>query len=373
MSSALGVGSAVERVRAALERVDPRHAAFITLDADGALARAAGDPGGDLCGVVLAVKDLIDTRGLRTTYGTSVHAEHVPAASAACVETLEARGAIVIGKANLNEYAYGVSGFNPHWGQMRVPGALERTPGGSSGGSAVAVAEGSCDLALGTDTSGSVRIPAACCGVLGFKLAHDPAAMRGVRPLAPSLDSLGYLARDVETLRRALRLPAAAAGAPARVAALEELPLPPFPFEDHWTLFRAEAYREHRDEVLRAPERYGVDLCVKVAQPLGDVGAARAAMAAWRARFGAAMGDVELLVGPVFTGPPPTVEELARDYRDGVLTTSERLMTHTPLANALGWPALALPTADGPRQLLGRPGSEAAMLAYADEHAVEAR
>jgi Asp-tRNA(Asn)/Glu-tRNA(Gln) amidotransferase A subunit family amidase len=372
MSSALGAIDAVAGVRTALERVDPQNAAFIPLDADGALARAASDPAGDLRGVVLAVKDLIDTRGLRTTYGTSVHAEHVPGASAACVEALEARGAIVIGKANLNEYAYGVSGYNPHWGQMRVPGAPDRTPGGSSGGSAVAVAEGSCDLALGTDTSGSARIPAACCGVLGFKLAHDPAAMRGVRALAPSLDALGYLARDVETLRRVLRLPALD-GPPARVAALEELALPPLPFEHHWTLFRAEAYREHRDEVLAAPERYGADLRLKVSQPLGDADAARAAMAAWRERFAAALGDVELLVGPVFAGPPPTVEELARDYRAGTLTASDRLMTHTPLANALGWPALALPTADGPRHLLGRPGSEAAMLAYADRHMEDSR
>ncbi|HMJ02746.1 MAG TPA: amidase [Conexibacter sp.] len=364
---ALGTASATARVRACLERIDPQLGAFITVDADRALARAETEPSGSLRGVVLAVKDLIDTRGLRTTYGSAVHAEHVPDTGAACVETLQARGAIVVGKANLNEYAYGVSGYNPHYGQMRVPGDRSRSAGGSSGGSAVAVAQGACDVALGTDTSGSVRIPAACCGVLGFKQAHDPVAMRGVRPLAPSFDSLGYLARDVEELRRVLKLPAGDGGPAPRVADAAELSLPPFPFEHHWTLFRVEAYRQHRAAVLAAPERHGDDLRVKLSQPLGDPTAAAGAMAAWRRDFVAALGDVELLVGPVFDGGTPTVEEVMRDYRDGTLTTSERLMTHTPLANALGWPALAVPTSGGPRHVLGRPGSEAAMLTLADD------
>jgi aspartyl-tRNA(Asn)/glutamyl-tRNA(Gln) amidotransferase subunit A len=117
---------------------------------------------------------------------------------------VSAQGAVILGKANLNEYAYGVSGHNPHFGTIRSPADRARTAGGSSGGSAAAVAAGICDIGVGTDTSGSVRIPAACCGVYGFKAAHGGYPMRGVFPLAATYDSIGFFATHVPTLSRVL-------------------------------------------------------------------------------------------------------------------------------------------------------------------------
>jgi aspartyl-tRNA(Asn)/glutamyl-tRNA(Gln) amidotransferase subunit A len=353
-----------DRVRACLERIDPSLGAFITVTADAALARAAQDPGGRLRGLVVAVKDLIDTRGVRTTYGTAVHADRVPAATAPWLAAMETEGAIVIGKTNLNELAYGVSGHNPHYGTAVSPLDRTRVAGGSSSGSAVAVAIGACDVALGTDTSGSVRIPAACCGVLGLKLAHRPDDLHGINPLAPSYDSIGYLARDVDVLRRVADLPHVPA--PARVARVDELDLPAFPYRRHWTMFRLEAYPLHRDAVLSAPERYGTDLVVRLHQAVGDVDEARAAMARWEAAFVGALDGIDLVVGPVIEGEVPTIEAILREYEEDRLDHSLGMLAHTPIANALGWPALAVPTADGPRQILGRPGSEAAMLTVAE-------
>ncbi|GAB3845948.1 hypothetical protein GCM10029963_25020 [Micromonospora andamanensis] len=122
--------SARARVIAALEQVDPDLGAFITVDPDAALRRAAREPGGRLRGLVLAVKDLVDTAGLRTTYGSPRYRYHVPTLTAPVVARLEKEGAIVVGKTNLNEFAYGVSGYNPHYGLMRVPGDRDRTPAG---------------------------------------------------------------------------------------------------------------------------------------------------------------------------------------------------------------------------------------------------
>lgn len=348
---------------AALESIDPELGAFVTVDPDAALRRADADPGGRLRGLTVAVKDLIDTAGLRTTYGSPRHRYHVPERSAPLVERLERDGAIVLGKTNLNEYAYGVSGHNPHYGLMRTPGDRSRTPGGSSGGSAIAVAAGVVDVAVGTDTGGSVRIPAACCGVYGFKCAHGAFSMTGVHPLAPEHDSIGFFASGIEVLQRLLRHPVLPRTDQLRIASGEELALPDFPADAHWTIFREQSYAIHKARIERHPEEYGADLRVKLAGPIGDVPAARERMRRWRHAFEGALADVDLLVLPVFPGEAPTVEEVMRDYRDGRLTTTNRLLSVTPLVNALGWPALALPTADGPRQIIGRPGSEAAILA----------
>ena len=115
-------------------------------------------------GIRLGVKDLFDTAGLTTTYGSSIFADHVPNRTAAAVSTLEAAGYSVVGKTNLHEFAYGITSENEHFGDVGNPLAADRYPGGSSGGSAAALAAGLCDAALGTDSAGSIRIPAACCG-----------------------------------------------------------------------------------------------------------------------------------------------------------------------------------------------------------------
>ncbi len=353
-----------DRAAAALDRIDPTLGAFIAVDPH-ALSAAEEDRGGRLRGLILGVKDLVDTAALPTTYGSARHADHRPARDAAVVSGFLQEGALLLGKTNLNEYAYGVSGYNPHFGAMLTPADRSRTAGGSSGGSAVAVATGVCDLALGTDTSGSVRIPAACCNVYGFKAAAGAYPLTGVFPLAPTLDSIGFLAPDVATLARALDVAGMPDAAALRVARLgRDVRLPPLPAA-HWVLFRSEAYPIHAEALAKDPEGFGADLQLKMSGQVGDVASARAAMAAWRAEVKAALAGVDILESEVFPGAAPTLDAVMRDYRNDTLIESERLMTHTPVANALGWPAMAVPTEDGPRHLLARPGDEPALLARA--------
>src|SRR4051812_48820157 len=151
----------------------------------------------DGSGPMLAVKDLFDTAGIRTTYGSAVFADHVPDTTAAAVARLEAAGYVNAGKANLHEFAWGITSENEHYGWVPNPIAPGRTPGGSSGGSAAAVAAGLVDAGLGTDSGGSIRIPAACCGVTGFKPTYGLVPLDGCFPLAPSYDHAGPMAHDV--------------------------------------------------------------------------------------------------------------------------------------------------------------------------------
>ena len=155
-------------------------------------------------GIPLAVKDLFDTAGLRTTYGSILFADHVPERTAEAVARLEAAGYVNVGKTNLHEFAYGVTSYNPHFGEVQNPLAPDRTAGGSSAGSAAALAAGLADAALGSDSGGSIRIPAACCGVVGFKPSRGLVPLEGCFPLAPSFDHAGPMGRDVETCVRML-------------------------------------------------------------------------------------------------------------------------------------------------------------------------
>jgi aspartyl-tRNA(Asn)/glutamyl-tRNA(Gln) amidotransferase subunit A len=155
-------------------------------------------------GIRLAVKDLFDTAGLVTTYGSPLFADHVPATTAAAVSTLEVAGYANVGKTNLHEFAYGTTSENPHFGVVPNPVAPGRVAGGSSGGNAAALVLDACDIALGTDSGGSVRIPAACCGVAGFKPSFGLVSLEGCFPLAPSFDHVGPMARDVATCEDAL-------------------------------------------------------------------------------------------------------------------------------------------------------------------------
>ena len=201
--------SSVEIVQACLDRVHATDAvmrAFITVMGDEALrdakeadqAVARGGRRGPLHGVPIAVKDLIDVEAVRTTSGSKTRADFVPEADATCVRRLRQGGAIILGKTNLNEFALGATGENPHYGDTRNPWGRQRLSGGSSGGSAAAVASGTCAAALGTDTGGSVRIPAALCGVVGLKPTYGRISLCGVALLAWSLDHVGVLARGVE-------------------------------------------------------------------------------------------------------------------------------------------------------------------------------
>jgi aspartyl-tRNA(Asn)/glutamyl-tRNA(Gln) amidotransferase subunit A len=154
-----------------------------------------------LLGIPIAVKDNYDTAGIRTTYGSSMFADNVPTESASCVTDVEAGGGIVVGKTGLHEFAWGMSGVNPHYGAVRNPWDPNRIAGGSSSGSAAALALMQVPLALGSDTAGSVRIPAGFCGVVGFKPSWGRLSRNGLFPLAPTLDHAGVMSRDPQDLR----------------------------------------------------------------------------------------------------------------------------------------------------------------------------
>ncbi len=180
--------------------------AFITVTADLARAQAdqaareiaAGRYRGPLHGVPVSLKDLIDTRGIRTTSGSRILADRVPAHDATVTVRLREAGAVLLGKAALHEFAYGITNNNPHFGPTCNPWGVDRIPGGSSGGSAAAVAAGLGCASIGTDTGGSIRIPAALCGVVGLKPSYGRVSRHGVFPLSWSLDHPGPLARTVE-------------------------------------------------------------------------------------------------------------------------------------------------------------------------------
>jgi aspartyl-tRNA(Asn)/glutamyl-tRNA(Gln) amidotransferase subunit A len=153
---------------------------------------------GPLFGIPIAIKDLFATAGLRTTAGSRILRDWVPRNDAACVRRLRAADALVFGKANLHEFAYGVSNANPWWGTARNPRDAMRSPGGSSGGSAIAVTTGMAPAALGSDTGGSIRIPAALCGCVGLKPTYGAVPIDGAFPLGWSLDHAGPLTRTVD-------------------------------------------------------------------------------------------------------------------------------------------------------------------------------
>ena len=201
--------SPVEATRAALERaerLDGPINAFITLMADDALRDAeqaertfaTGHTLGPLHGVPISLKDLYWTRGVRTTGGSKILADWVPNADGTVTERLRRAGAVIVGKANLHEFAFGATNENPHYGPTRNPWSTDRITGGSSGGSAAAVAAGIGYASLGSDTGGSIRLPAALCGVVGHKPTYGLVSRHGILALSWSLDHAGPLARTVE-------------------------------------------------------------------------------------------------------------------------------------------------------------------------------
>src|SRR5207249_9127058 len=153
---------------------------------------------GPLSGRRLLVKDLIDTAGIRTTYGSQIYGDHVPELTAPAAQKLLDAGAVLVGKANLPEFAWAVMGQNPFYGTVHNPAAPGKTTGGSSSGNAAALAADMCDVALGTDTGCSIRLPSACCETVGLKPRWGSIDMDGVFPLCPALDTLGPMARSVE-------------------------------------------------------------------------------------------------------------------------------------------------------------------------------
>jgi amidase len=346
----------------------------------------------------VAVKDLIDVRGVPTTAGCRAVAEAAaPAPSdAACLAGARAAGARIVGKANLFELAFGASGTNPWYGTPVNPLDPALLPGGSSSGSAVAVAEGEADYGYGTDTGGSVRIPAAFCGLAGLKTTHGRISRDGVWPLAPSLDSVGPIARDVAGLVAAMALlepgfePAASPAVrlgrlrviadesdPLVDAAIDavlarsglkvtEVELPDWPdaLTHGYVLTFAEA-AEVNAALLADPAsqaRIGAEVRERLEQARAvtpeQERAARAYQARWQSEWTALLSSVDAVVLPTVSFfPPPLAED-----------TQHHLTQLTVPVNLAGLPALALPVPaehalPASLQLVGPAGGEERLLA----------
>lgn len=336
------------------------------------------DPEPGAGGPRLAVKDAIDVAGVPTTVGCAAIADDAQpaAADAPCVARAREGGARIVGKTNLHELCFGTTGVNPWFGTPVNPVDAERVPGGSSSGSAVAVATGEADIAYGTDTGGSVRIPAACCGVVGLKTTWGRVPLVGVWPLAPSLDTVGPLARDVAGIVSAMALldpafdtgtttAAAAAQTVGRLrvpgvrpdfdgavdAALREAELDVVDIDlEGWDaaaaalfpIINAEAWASDRHLVEGAPNgaepRLGADVLARLGYgrtvAAADVAKARADQQAWQYELTRTFTRVEVLVLPTLDDHPPTVEEASTSVRS--------MGTLTRPFNVAGTPALAL-------------------------------
>jgi aspartyl-tRNA(Asn)/glutamyl-tRNA(Gln) amidotransferase subunit A len=345
-------------------------------------------------GEPVAIKDLLDTAGLTTTYGSALFADHVPAVGAEAVQLLEAEGFAVAGKTNLHEFAYGISSQNVHYGTVPNPVAPGRLAGGSSGGSAAAIAAGDVELALGSDSAGSIRIPAAWCGIVGFKPTYGLVSAEGCFPLAPSYDVVGPMASSVEGCERLMRT-LAPGFEPVELESLEEIevgvawldqaePLVRARVAEAADLFprrrevdlplapsnRADFMREvadvHRALFLGNEELYGENVRGKVERCLAvtdsDAEASAREREEFRERFTEAVAEVDLLVTPtvLLVAPPADADELALRLPATDLTYP---------FSSLGWPALALPCGAGEAglpasvQLVARAGEDARVLA----------
>jgi aspartyl-tRNA(Asn)/glutamyl-tRNA(Gln) amidotransferase subunit A len=333
------------------------------------------DPGepkpGPLSGKTLLVKDLIDTAGIRTTYGSKIYADHVPDRTAPSVQRLVDAGAVVVGKANLHEFAWGVTSQNPWYGTVKNPLHPGRTTGGSSGGNAAALAGRLCDLGVATDTGCSIRLPSACCGTVGLKPRWGGISMEGVFPLCPTLDTVGPMARTLDdvvlmwsvltekpaptprlaglTVGVLTRPPSVGDGnrpdenlaAQQYVDGLEALGARcvsaeiPEPEANTWPLFFHEAKESHRVMFPARAGEYGDNVRRKLEQAQSvdadEVTAAYKAIEAWR-RY---EPEVDLFVAPTvgIDLPPEDCDELEVRIP---LTAFARPV------NLLGWAGLAI-------------------------------
>jgi aspartyl-tRNA(Asn)/glutamyl-tRNA(Gln) amidotransferase subunit A len=434
--------SPVEVVRAHLDRIaalDPGLRAYITVCADAALqaARAAetalmsGGAVGPLHGVPYALKDLYDTAGLRTTGGSRILADRVPGKDATVTQRLVRAGAILLGKLNMVEFAYGPEGLNPHYGHARNPwdSGVHRMAGGSSSGSGVAVAAGLAPGSLGSDTGGSIRIPASLCGITGLKPTYGRVSRAGVLPLAWSMDHVGPMTRtaadcalmlgamagydpadastsvlpvpdysaaltgDLKGLRVGLlrgfflegATPEVRAAVEAAVAtlaragavvdelSLEHMGLVP---AASTAIVAAEALAYHAEFLRTRPAEYDPDVArrLRLSAFVGGAHYVRAQQVRGLVRdaVDAALARRDVLLAPSTPIVAPALDERQTTLGDGPSDVRGALLRFTRPFNLSGHPACALPcgfTAGGlpiGMQLVGRPFDEATVLRAAD-------
>jgi aspartyl-tRNA(Asn)/glutamyl-tRNA(Gln) amidotransferase subunit A len=422
-----------EMTLAAIAELNPRLNAYLTVTAESALAEARaaeaaflrGEDRGPLQGIPLALKDLYDVAGVHTTAGSIILAENIATSDAAVTERLRAGGAVLLGKLHLHEWATGVTSINPHFGPCRNPWDMTRIPGGSSGGSAVALATGLCLGSFGSDTGGSIRIPAALCGVVGLKPTRGRVSLRGAVPLSWSLDHAGPLARcvrDAAILLQAvagydpedptsidwpvdnylstgerdlagLRVlvvdnyffeigdPAVTALAAEAVrtlerlgAAVEHLRLPGIeqlgPYSTTMNLSDAATF--HAEHLRSRPDDIGADVLARYrigqSKSASDYAEARQAQRVWRRKL-------ELLLeGNAVLATPATPFAALPIENSEALETARRLTSFTGLFNLTGLPAISVPcgfTGEGlpvGLQLVGQPWAEALVLRAAEAY-----
>jgi len=431
--------SPVELTRACLARIDlanPALNAFITITTESALEQAReaesevarGKWRGPLHGVPIALKDLFDTAGIRTTAGSGVFKDRIPTEDAEVVRRLKAAGAVLIGKTNMQEFAFGGTSIVSYFGPVHNPWELSHIAGGSSGGSAAALAAELCYGALGSDTAGSVRIPASHCGIVGLKPTYGLVSIRGVIPLSWSLDHVGPMARTVEdtalllqviagydekdTTSEPINVPDFSQAFTAKVSSLRigtprefffadldpeidaamkealsvlgkltagirDVDLPAKNMETLRDVVRAaEAYAYHREYVAKAPELYQ-PLTLKRIQAGADVTTpsyiqGRRDLAQVRRSAGKWFESVDVLVTPTLPIPPAAISD---PHADDILPA----VRNTSPFDVNGWPAISLPcgfTSQGlpiGLQIIGPHGRESVVfqLAHAYEQATE--
>jgi len=319
-------------------------------------------------GPIVGVKDLVDVKGTVTTAGGIILPKTPAATDAPVVRRLRGHGCVMVGKTNLHEFAYGVTSVNPHFGAVLNPHDPSRVAGGSSGGSAVAVATGMCDWAIGSDTGGSIRIPSALCGVVGFKPAFGSIDTTGVVPLSRSLDTLGPIAPDVATAAQAFAMmtgeaaPSMPTSRPrfavpanwihdldeqtSQTWALVSRGIPEIQFVERGPLFRdgltilmVEASVYHRRWVAEQPDKYGADVLTLLRRGLEvlavDYEEARTARPGLQAAALAAMSDVDALILPTTATVAPLVT--------AGIEAREPLARYTRPFNLTGQPVVSLP------------------------------
>ncbi|MGH3344576.1 MAG: amidase [Carbonactinosporaceae bacterium] len=438
-----GALSSEELVKSAMERIEmhnPRLNAVVTALADSALDAArkadqeirAGRWRGPLHGVPVGLKDIIETRGVRTTMGSELYRDHAPAHDAEVVRRLRRAGAVLIGKLHTHEFAYGPTGDASCFGAVRNPHDPARVAGGSSGGSAVAVATGMCTVALGSDTGGSIRIPAALCGAVGMKPTFGRISRHGVFPLSWTLDHVGPISRTVEdnalllavlsghdrrdpgSARRAARddgrdirsgVRGLTIGVPdqlyfdhldAEVAGLvrgalrtwEEMGASVRPVsipaladirEAQRTVLAVEAYSVHRHRLEQHPELFGSAVRQRLqavrSSPAWVYAEARRMQSAAREGFDAALADVDVLATPTVPLPAPLLGQEDTDITGLHESVRSALTRLTGPTNLTGHPSLSLPCGRSGAglpigvQLIGKAWDEATL--YRFGHSLE--